>query len=85
MSVEELQAISPGFEWSKFLPEVGPTHVTSLDVSEPEYIRQFQTILTSTSVGRHQGVFALGAHDECPRCTSQATSTKNLFISMAKF
>jgi putative endopeptidase len=50
MSVEELQAISPGFEWNKFLPEVGLTHVTSLDVSEPEYIRQFQTILTSTSL-----------------------------------
>ncbi|HUD64606.1 MAG TPA: M13 family metallopeptidase [Candidatus Sulfotelmatobacter sp.] len=50
MSVEELQALSPAFEWSKFIPEVGLTHVTSLDVSEPEYIRQFQTILTSSSL-----------------------------------
>ena len=50
MSVEELQAISPAFEWTKFIPEIGLTHLTSLDVSEPEYIRELQTILTSTSL-----------------------------------
>ena len=51
MNVEELQGLSPTFEWKRFLEDVGLPRVASLNVSEPEFVRQLQTILKTNSVG----------------------------------
>ena len=50
MSVKELQAMTPAFDWSKFTAGVGMPSITSLDVSEPEYVKQLQGILSSTGL-----------------------------------
>ncbi len=49
MSIHDLQAMNPAFDWSKFTAEMGISRISSLNVSQPEYIRQFQTLLTSTN------------------------------------
>jgi predicted metalloendopeptidase len=48
MSVAELQALTPGFHWKPFLDQIGLTQLESLDVSEPDFIREFQSIVSSS-------------------------------------
>jgi putative endopeptidase len=50
MSMDELQALNPAFDWSRFTEQVGLPRVSSLNVTEPEFIRQLQTILKTTSL-----------------------------------
>ena len=50
MSVKDLQALSPAFDWTRFLDAAGAGQVSSLNVSEPEFVRQMQTLLASTSL-----------------------------------
>ncbi len=50
MSVSDLQALTPAFRWQSFFEHVGLTQLASLDVSEPDFIREFQSILGSSSL-----------------------------------
>jgi len=50
MSMKELQAMSPSFDWSKFMDALGLAQVSSLNVSEPEFVRQMQMNLASSSL-----------------------------------
>ena len=49
-SMADLQRMVPGFDWNKFVAEVGLERVSSLDDSEPEFVRQFQSMLSATSL-----------------------------------
>jgi endothelin-converting enzyme/putative endopeptidase len=49
-SVKDLQVLSPAFDWSKFLDAAGAGQVTSLNNSEPEFVRQMQKVIASTSL-----------------------------------
>ena len=49
MRIEELQALSPAFNWAEFLKQVGLANLTSIDVSEPGYVRQMQEVIASGS------------------------------------
>src|SRR5215469_1521101 len=42
MSVAELQALTPAFDWSRFMTQLGMTGASSLNVSEPEFLRTMQ-------------------------------------------
>ena len=50
MSLKELQALSPEFDWSRFIDALGVASLTSLNVSEPEFVRQMQTNIASASM-----------------------------------
>jgi predicted metalloendopeptidase len=50
MDVQALQALSPEFDWSKFLSQIGLTGTPTLNVSEPEFVQQVQTLIASTSL-----------------------------------
>src|SRR5215472_4020543 len=50
MSVAELQALTPAFDWNRFLTQLGMTGTSSLNVSEPEFVRIMQTLIASTSL-----------------------------------
>ena len=50
MSLKELQALSPVFNWTSFMSEVGLPGLSSINVSEPEVVRQMQALLASTSL-----------------------------------
>jgi putative endopeptidase len=50
MNLSELQSMSPAFDWNKFIKDVGLAQRPSLDVAEPDYVRNFQSIVSSTSL-----------------------------------
>jgi putative endopeptidase len=50
MSVKELQGLNPLLDWNRFLNEVGLPGVSSLDVSEPEFVRAMQAIIASSDL-----------------------------------
>lgn len=50
MSVAELQALTPVFDWSRFLKQLGLSGTLSLNVLEPEFVRKMQTLIASTSL-----------------------------------
>ncbi len=50
MTVAELTALGPGFEWAKFFKSVGAPSLQSLDVSEPDFVRAFNGVIDSTSL-----------------------------------
>jgi putative endopeptidase len=49
-SVKDLQSLSPTFDWSKFLDAAGAGQVSSVNDSEPEFVRQMQMLIASTSL-----------------------------------
>ena len=48
--VKDLQLLTPVFDWSKFLDGAGAAPITSLNDSEPEFVKQMQTLVASTSL-----------------------------------
>jgi putative endopeptidase len=50
MSVNELTALGPGFDWKAFLGDSGLSRVSSLNVAEPDFVRQMQTLISSSSL-----------------------------------
>jgi len=50
MTVEELQALSPAFNWRNFLGQIGLTGTPTLNVSEPEFVREVQALIVSTNL-----------------------------------
>jgi putative endopeptidase len=50
MTPAELQALTPGFEWSAYFREAGAPPIAGLNVEEPEFFRAFGQLLTRTSL-----------------------------------
>lgn len=50
MGVKELQALSPAFEWSRFLQEIGLGQISNLNVAEPDYVQAMQKLIVHTSL-----------------------------------
>ena len=50
MSTDEFRRLSPSFKWADFMAGIGLQSVQSLNVSEPDFIRQMQSVLKSTSM-----------------------------------
>ena len=50
MSVPELAALSPSFDWPKYFAALGTPSFTDLDVSVPDFIKALNAVLTNTSV-----------------------------------
>jgi putative endopeptidase len=51
MPVEELRAITPAFDWTVYLREVQAGAVSVINVSEPEFMRAVNQIVSSTPLG----------------------------------
>jgi endothelin-converting enzyme/putative endopeptidase len=45
ISLTELQAMTPSFDWTKYLKEIGAPAVQSLNVTEPEFFKGFEQVL----------------------------------------
>jgi endothelin-converting enzyme/putative endopeptidase len=50
MPAKDLAALNPAFAWQVYLAEVGAPPVESLNVAEPDFFKQFDTTLKSTSL-----------------------------------
>jgi putative endopeptidase len=50
MSVQELAALSPSFDWPKYFAGLGTPSFTDLDVSVPDFFKALNAVLTHTSV-----------------------------------
>ncbi len=50
MSTKELAALNPSFDWRVYLSEIGTPPVESLNVAEPDFFKQFDATLKSTSL-----------------------------------
>ncbi len=50
MSVQELAALSPSFDWPKYFAGLGTPSFTDLDVSVPDFFKVLNAVLTHTSV-----------------------------------
>lgn len=50
MTVRELRSINDSFAWPKYFADVGVPPLGSLNVAEPEFFKQMQTLLSSTSL-----------------------------------
>jgi putative endopeptidase len=50
MSTKELAAMNPSFGWQVYLTEIGTSPVDSLNVAEPDFFKQFEATLKSTSL-----------------------------------
>lgn len=50
MSVADLQKLTPAVDWKKFIEGVGIKNLDSVIVSQPKYMAELQTILTSNQV-----------------------------------
>jgi putative endopeptidase len=50
MSVQELSALSPGFDWSVYLKGIGTPPTQVLNVTEPEFFKHLDGILNTTSL-----------------------------------
>jgi putative endopeptidase len=50
MTLAELTALGPDFEWAKFFKDAGAPSVQSLDVSEPDFFKAFKGVIEKTSL-----------------------------------
>jgi putative endopeptidase len=50
MSGKELAALSPGFAWDKYLASIGAPSVANLNVTEPEFFKNLNTVVNGTSL-----------------------------------
>jgi endothelin-converting enzyme/putative endopeptidase len=50
MSTRELGELNPSFGWQQYLQGIGSPRVDSLNVAEPEFFKQFDSTLKSTSL-----------------------------------
>jgi putative endopeptidase len=57
MTVKELSALTPHFDWSSFLKEIGLSSIDTLNVGQPEFFRAADALLASTSVNDWQTYF----------------------------
>jgi putative endopeptidase len=50
MSVKDLEALAPGFDWTKYFAGLATPSFTDLDVSVPGFFKALNTVLAQTSV-----------------------------------
>ncbi len=50
MSVQELAALAPGIDWAKYFAGLGTPAFTDLNVSVPDFFKNLNTVVTTTSV-----------------------------------
>jgi putative endopeptidase len=50
MTLAELQALTPGFDWTAYFRETGAPPMSALNVEEPEFLRTFGQLLARTSL-----------------------------------
>lgn len=50
MSIQELRALDPSFAWPKYFEDVSAPPTGTLNVAEPEFFKQMQTSLSSTTL-----------------------------------
>jgi endothelin-converting enzyme/putative endopeptidase len=50
MTIGALQALTPGFDWRRYLDRIGSKAVASLNVTEPDFIRALDALLASTPI-----------------------------------
>jgi endothelin-converting enzyme/putative endopeptidase len=48
MTTAALQALSPDFDWRRYFDGIGAKSVTALNVTQPDFIRALNAVLTST-------------------------------------
>jgi putative endopeptidase len=48
MTVEELQRLTPAFNWKQYISAIGAPAFTALNVNEPEFMKAFNTIVSTT-------------------------------------
>ena len=51
MTVAELQALMPGFDWQRYVTSARPPTFERLNVARPEYIRQVNRVVVGTPLG----------------------------------
>lgn len=50
MTLKELEALAPGFDWNAFFKSAGAPAIQSLDVSVPPFVKAFQGVLDKSSL-----------------------------------
>jgi len=50
LSSQELAALSPSFRWSVYFEGVGAPKFDSLNVAEPDFVKQLQTVVDAHSL-----------------------------------
>jgi len=50
MGLKELQALSPSFNWFRFMQDMGLGRVSSLNVAEPDFVEAMQKLITDTGL-----------------------------------
>jgi putative endopeptidase len=50
MSTKDLASLSPSFGWQLYLADIGAPPIESLNVAEPDFFKQFETTLKTTSL-----------------------------------
>jgi endothelin-converting enzyme/putative endopeptidase len=48
MTPSELQALTPGFEWSRYFRRIGGPAIGAVNVTEPDFFKAFSQLLTTT-------------------------------------
>jgi putative endopeptidase len=48
MTPAELQALTPAFDWSRYLKGVGAPPISAINVTEPEFFKAFNQLITGT-------------------------------------
>ena len=54
MSVQELQALSPSFAWSKYLAAMGVGNIKTLNVAVPEFVKTVDSVIAAEDVSAWQ-------------------------------
>ena len=50
MTAAELQALTPGFEWRRYFDGIGAHNISSLNVTQPDFMGAFSALLAATPV-----------------------------------
>jgi endothelin-converting enzyme/putative endopeptidase len=50
MTLEDLQRLTPAFNWTRYLRAVGVPAFTALNVNEPEFMKAFNNLIASTTL-----------------------------------
>jgi endothelin-converting enzyme/putative endopeptidase len=50
LTLAELQAMTPGFEWSRYLRAIGAPAITAVNVSEPDFFKALSQVIATTPI-----------------------------------
>jgi endothelin-converting enzyme/putative endopeptidase len=51
LTPEELQKLTPNFDWSRYFRGIGSPSITAINVSEPDFFKALNQVMTSTPLG----------------------------------